>query len=331
MNNVPDRWIWLHRLAWRLRLVDTVRLFASLFRRYPLRNEVSSTQKPLFIIGSGRSGNTLLRALLVAHGEYAIPPESYVLGTAIREYYTFSFLPWTILARLVLSRFESHPQFTNWGVDLQPLYSRLVALPPEERNLAYLLDGLYRFYAEEKQPSATRWGDKTPLNVYFLPETKLVFPGAQYINLVRDGRDVVASYLDSGLYQDLEAAAHRWLRSVNSARRFRSQTGPRQYLEVRYESLVTQTEAALQQVCQFLEISYRQEMLRYHEKTALLGDAHLPQYANLANPINARSISKWNAFFSAPQKGQLNALLGDTLKSLLPLPARSSLTSKKER
>lgn len=48
----------------------------------PLNN--NEDYKPFFIIGSGRSGNTLLRRILTKKNGIVIPPETYVLGKVIR-------------------------------------------------------------------------------------------------------------------------------------------------------------------------------------------------------------------------------------------------------
>jgi len=42
---------------------------------------------PFFIIGSGRSGNTLLRSILSGSSDISIPPESYRLPFAIKKFH----------------------------------------------------------------------------------------------------------------------------------------------------------------------------------------------------------------------------------------------------
>lgn len=306
--------------SWRVsptyRVLDTFRLMARLFRRYPLRADEGELPNPLFIVGSGRSGNTLLRAILVAHGELAIPPESYVLGRVIQEYFRFSFLPWTALARLVLSEFESYPQFPTWGLDLQPLYSQAVSLDLPERNLAHLLDLLYRYYAAEKQPSASRWGDKTPLNTFYLDEIDLVFPRARYLHMVRDGRDVVASYLRTGIYTDLDEAADRWLRSVDIAIGFGAKIGPQRYMELHYEALVTAPEPTIQDICQFLDLEYREDMLDFQRVVDRLGDTHQAHHTSLRKPLGPHSIGKWRSDLPVSDQTRIQHLLGQKLAEL---------------
>ena len=78
-----------------------------LLKGRPLHDE--ARYRPFFIIGSGRCGTTLLRAMLQTHPTVHIPPETYSLGQIIQEYPRYSRLPWDELLRLILTRFEYNP------------------------------------------------------------------------------------------------------------------------------------------------------------------------------------------------------------------------------
>ncbi len=288
-----------------------------LLRRAPLRGRPETLScTPFFIIGSGRSGNTLLRAILTAHPMLAIPPESYVLGRAIRHYRFYSFLPWELLARLVITEFESFEQFPTWEIDIQPFYATALALPAEKRNLACLLDGLYGYYAQAKFSGATRWGDKTPANTFQVRLIDQVFPQAQYIHMLRDGRDAVSSYLAAGLYTDVEEACRRWLRSVETAQAFGARLGPTRYLEITYENLVRAPATTTQTVCHFLGVDFRPEMMDFWRTTEALGDTKLAHHSNLRNPINEKSIGKWQRDLDADTRRYVEDRLGDKLRAL---------------
>ncbi|MFQ5494694.1 MAG: sulfotransferase, partial [Phycisphaerae bacterium] len=163
--------------AWRSRLVLTGRGYP-LHRGEPIR--------PCFVVGAPRSGNTLVRRILTTNDQLHIPPETYVLAQVIRAFRRHRAQPWHHLVLLVLALFEFNPEFDRFGVSLRPLFKELRDAPRDARSLALILDRLYRYHGESVNRSCERWGDKTPLNIYCLPELRSVFPGAQFIHVVRD-------------------------------------------------------------------------------------------------------------------------------------------------
>jgi hypothetical protein len=46
-------------------------------KKEPMRAEKAATTAPFFIVGSGRSGSTLLRMMLASHSRITIPPETW--------------------------------------------------------------------------------------------------------------------------------------------------------------------------------------------------------------------------------------------------------------
>ena len=61
---------------------------------FPLNDAESRSISPIMIVGCGRSGNTLLRSMLVQGGEIAIPPESYVWPSIARGYAKWRYSSW---------------------------------------------------------------------------------------------------------------------------------------------------------------------------------------------------------------------------------------------
>lgn len=282
-----------------------------LLRGRPLHDE--ARYRPFFIIGSGRCGTTLLRAMLQTHPTVHIPPETYELGRIIQEYPRYSRLPWDELLRLILTRLEYNPLWDAFGISLRELYLDLLEQPREALNLAYVLHRFYMFHAKTYKPSAVRWGDKTPLNTYYLHEICSVFPDALFVHMIRDGRDVVRSYVELGRYSVREAT-DRWSRAIRVSREF-GQQHPRQFMEVCYEDLVREPEMVLQRVCPFVQIAFDETMLRHHEFDLKLGDVEkLAHHSNVKNPINTRAIGKWRKYFSGDEIAEIEQALGPLLE-----------------
>jgi hypothetical protein len=282
---------------------------------HPLRGRESF--HPFFIVGSGRSGNTLLRRVLYAHPDLHIPPETFVLGYSIRLFRQNRNLRWKDLVHLVLSTFEYYKAFDAFRVDsLRPLAIRLAGLPPQRRCLASILDGFYRYHAERLGRNCVRWGDKTPDNTFYLDRIFSVFPDAQFIHLVRDGCDVVYSFMSTGMYPSAIEAAKIWLAMVEHARRFcRRHAG--NCMEVRYEDLVSRPEEIARGVSDFLGVEFRPEMLDSQEIADEMGDVSmLEHHRNVAAPITPAGIGKGRKNLSDEQKKIIQKIIGPTLDEL---------------
>lgn len=292
-------------------------------RRLPL---ITSAQReayrPFFIVGAGRSGTTLLRRILMAHPQLHIPPESHgALSQVVKKHYRYRGLDWQDLVSVVLGEFLALERFFLWKIDLTPLFLELKKTPEGERSLARIVDAVYRHHLGQYKPGAVRWGDKTPMYILRLKWLDRLFPEAQYINLIRDGRDVVASYLQAGLFPDLAQAARRWVWAVREAERYRRKWPPNKFISLRYEQLVKNPEAEVQRVCRFLNVDYLPEMLELVEPD-VLGDANVAHHQRIQQPIDARSIGRWKDTLTDAQIRQAHRIMGEWLKKLGYLESR---------
>lgn len=140
-------------------------------------------QPPFFIVGHPRSGTTLLRFILARHPAFAIPDETGFLPFLdVDPRKELSAAAVTALLQRIghLNRY--------WEGLVEDEAAFYVGLP--RPVLPNILDALYR----RKLPQEVdRWGDKTPLYVQYIPEIQVIFPEAQFIHLIRDGRDAALS------------------------------------------------------------------------------------------------------------------------------------------
>ena len=257
MKNFKDRLpIFIYKIY------DSFEFVKNLFKKHPINNNNLSCT-PFFIIGSGRSGNTLLRSILCNHKEISIPPESYVLKDIFRKYKTFNFLNWEDKIKLILGEFESHEEFYTWEIDLQPVYRKLLLIDDEKRTLSNIIDEIYKHYSEIKFPEANIWGDKTPINTLYLHWIYKMFPNAKYIHLIRDGRDVVSSYLKMGRYNNIQEAADRWSKSIKKSQELSKRTNQDQYYELYYEEMVSNPKEEIKKLCSFLNIEFDENILKH--------------------------------------------------------------------
>jgi hypothetical protein len=149
--------------------------------------------------------------------------------------------------------FASHPQVfiplreTNCFLDAGEARARWTALR-----------------AEAERSGRAHLAEKTPRHVRRIPLIRRLVPGARFVVMVRDGRDVAASFIRrTGA---AAVGARRWMDDNRCAR---AAEGDPDVTILRYEDLIAGPEAALRAVCAFAGLPFAPEMLRYHETVRL--------------------------------------------------------------
>ena len=278
-----------------------------------------------FIVGVGRSGTTLLRLMLDAHPELTIPPETHfapeLIKAAGRRRASADGLADIVVAQR---------QWGDFGLDDAALRGRFAAL--DRVDAASALRAFYGLYAERS--GKPRWGDKTPIYVERMRELSAALAEARFVHLIRDGRDVALSRMRRALDEPppVGRVARNWKRRIRDARR-QARDLPH-YMELRYEDLVADTEAALRRVCELVELPYDAAMLDYHEHAAdrlgeMAGDlpatggkAHRPGSERLAahalasEPPREERIAAWREQMRPEDVRTFEAEAGDLLDEL---------------
>jgi hypothetical protein len=216
---------------------------------------VDDRQPAPFVVGAARSGTTLLRMMLDAHGELAVPFETQLLPELI-DASEAGASPSELAEQLV-----THRRWPDFGLDGDEMRARFAALEPFD--LGEAMRGFYGAYAESQ--GKPRWGDKSPGYSLHIRRIAAILPEAHFIHLIRDGRDVRLSQLRRGTSHPGAAKhARRWKRRVKKGRRQGGKV--EHYVEVRYESLVSDPEPELRRICEFVALDFDPAMLSYHER-----------------------------------------------------------------
>lgn len=210
-----------------------------------------------FVVGVARSGTTLLRLMLDAHPELAIPHETHFLPVALQE-------PAASRERF----FELVTEFPTWGDLKTPAELFHEELPRVEPfDVRDGLRAFYRLYARTR--GKTRWGDKTPTYSRHIRAIHEALPEARFVHILRDGRDVAVSlrplWFSPG--ESMETLADYWVRHILEARG--QGLGQPFYLEVRYEDLIAEPVRELRRICDFLDLRYDPGMVDYHRTARL--------------------------------------------------------------
>jgi hypothetical protein len=103
---------------------------------------------------------------------------------------------------------------------------------------------------------AERWGDKTPAYIDHLDVLLELFPAAQFIHVVRDGRDVALSSLSTHFGgKNAYKSALDWASATAAVGRFKAAAPRDQCFELRYEDLMASPVSTFAPLVDFLGIS----------------------------------------------------------------------------
>jgi hypothetical protein len=225
----------------------------------------------VFVVGCPRSGTTLLRRILNAHPQLAIPKvETHWIPKFFNKRCGL-----TADGRAtpeLLSHLEAYHRFPRMGISRQELET-LLAVDPEQ-TFSEFTGHLFDRYGDKRGKRLV--GDKTPGYVRHIALLHGLFPQAKFVHLVRDGRDVCLSMLAwdrlhksaggirSFAQDPVGSTALFWEWLVRLGRESGSRLSAGQYREVGYESLVTDPGKAARELCAFLGLPFERAMLEYH-------------------------------------------------------------------
>jgi len=181
------------------------------------------------------------------------------------------------------------------------------------RSFAEVMRRLYEMWATAR--GKPRWGDKTPQYVNEIPLLMQLFPDAQVIHIIRDGRDTAISWLRTGFDpRNLYMAARMWREMVRKGRQDGAALPAGAWLEVRYETLLAQPEATMRQVCDFLGEPFVAEVLR---PSRIKMSPHPGLTAlSMRDEVVPGNSDKWKQTMSLRQQALFESVAGDLLSEL---------------
>lgn len=268
------------------------------------------SNSPVFIVGCGRSGTSLLRNLLRAHPRMTFPDESHFIPMFYCAYGDpESSRQACKLAQIILKLWWVR----KWGLSVKPESFA------DCRSFREVVSRLFETYAQKE--GKERWGDKTPSYVLHIPTLLELFPNCQIIHIYRDGRDVALSQFKhpSGQSRNAFIAAINWKHRVSVGREIGSTLPAHQYTEVRYESLICDPESTLRKVCDFLNEPFSPAVLRpnYLERKAVrrvLGQDHRLDVAR--EEIVKSNQQKWKQQMCIRDRALFESMAGALLEEL---------------
>jgi hypothetical protein len=190
----------------------------------------------------------------------AIPDESYFIPQLAHRHGR------TVDPSNFLDDLRRLPTLADWGLSPDDVAGRLRAGMSKGCAVA----AVFEAYADKQ--GKPRWGDKTPMYMQHLGLIEGLFPDAQYVHLIRDGRDAALSFLEmpEGIVtqtwahpRDARGFACQWRAEVVAGRALGLRVSSARYLEVRYEDFVAHPERHVRSICGFADLPFETAVLDY--------------------------------------------------------------------
>lgn len=209
----------------------------------------ASEPRIFFVVGSPRSGTTLLQSMLMQSPGVTIPPETHFMALAPDADLATN-AGWSRLTEAVLAR-HRHEEIETPADEVEH------ALSSCERSRASALAAWLGAIA--KHEGASIIGEKSPNHTQNAVELLAMFDSAKIVQIVRDPRDVALSQKEIWGRPTI-LAAKRWQLDMLVYERCATLVGSKRYLLVRYEDLVVDPEPAVRTLAGFLGLEFIPEM-----------------------------------------------------------------------
>lgn len=321
-------------------------------------SDMSAFRRPtlVYIVSASHSGSTLLAMLLNSHADICSVGEMKISNLGDSEYYRCSCQKMIRECRFwksIKTEMESRGfdfDVSNAGTDLQQISSEYVKrlLRPLHRStgLEYFRDLLlcvspvwrksYPLWQQQNLAFAESVletsgnkvivdSSKTGIRLKYL--LKISGLDVRVIRLIRDGRAVALTYMDSWKFADarepslrgggnatvshqqksMEQAAIEWRRSNEEAESILSSLGDDQSIQIRYEDLCQNTAATLGAVTDFLGLDTGSDYASFRSAPHhVIGNG-----MRLDNTSEVRLDDRWRKFLSQAELGVFERIAGE--------------------
>lgn len=236
-------------------------------------SSVPELDRPIFLVGCGKSGTSVLGMLLLAHPQLGpkIAPTRDAVALQLQLNSMTNDVFFGPIATEMEQKHVWDPFFPVDGVDLRigkelTLMHNPLSMKARSRLIAKLT----------KKFEQQRFFNKAPFNTFRVHVLRELFPTAKLIAIHRDGRDVVASWgrkqnrwQHFGGYKNaINVMSRKWTEAVNHIERYRDELDIK---TLRHEELVSDPQEVLRNIMEFCELPYKPELYDDVELTCRTG------------------------------------------------------------
>jgi hypothetical protein len=273
---------------------------------------------PIFVVGCSRAGTTLCQSILSRNPDLVGFPESNFLYLVAGDLDTRRF---GYERRVRRRRFRRLLRLCNQlGFQVgssTPIRRRMRRFLKDigHRDLSHLIpwslfriDAIFSSFSEimNRASGGRRWIEKSPQNIFVLDVISRYLPRTQFVHVIRNERDNIASLWDAGQRYGsfkrrfggsggLARAVAFWNRALESSAAWR---GRPNHVFLRYEDLCHDPERTVRGLCRAVHVSFIPEMLEYRTE----GLVRSAEVWKSSSPEIRQSPSKFGTLFTPEEQ-----------------------------
>lgn len=298
------------------------------------KNSHALRSDPIFVVGYKRSGTTVLRLMLNRHPSIFIPEESGYFQRVPRKLRRQIAVPEEVDAIVEQIPIDGYHKKIDWGYFKDLIRCNLPAGPRE------VLAGIYQACATANGKPGARWGDKKPQHWQFVYKLREWYPHSQFVHIVRDPRDTVASIIQYTQKNDVRLTQHEFVYRIPGlpahivlawhiayAHRELVQQGTslgsKRYMSIKYEELVDESHLILPKVCAFLSIDGAEAdaLVNFQEDATrpdVMGrkDSQSPHMQETKKELNKSRIGRYKSILDVKQVQEIEYVCGKMMKHM---------------
>ena len=224
-----------------------------------------SSLSPIFIVGTGRCGTSMLLKIINNFTSIAIPPESHFIPVFLKNLHKYEPLSNDENILRLLKDIKEFPYVRDWNKSFH-FDIKKVAEQVKSRTFQGVLEAIYSEFARQK--GKKRWGDKTPPYITCMSDLYSLFPTAKFLHIIRDGRDCALSVIRCNWGpKNIYKSALWWRESLLKGQQeleYLRKVVPnieKVYLEVKYEDILDNPGIELKRIFDFLQEPFDVEII----------------------------------------------------------------------
>jgi hypothetical protein len=275
---------------------------------------LSKGNRPVFILGSPRSGTTLLYHMILSAGNFAVyRTESNVFNLLVPR---FGDLSVRRNRRALMKVWLGSKLLTRSGLEASEIEHKVLENCRNGGDFLRIVMGEIA-----RKQGVERWADCTPDHLLYLSEIKREIPEALVVHILRDGRDVALSLDKQGWIRPLPwdrrksilVAGLYWQWIVNKGREDGGKLGA-DYIEIHFEDLIQSPLPTLAKLSQFIGHDLDYDKIR----EVGIGSVSSPNtsFETESDGQEFNPVGRWRDQFPAEYLAAFESLVGGTLENL---------------